>query len=188
METVPLSRRKFLAGLGVAMWAGLGCRTIERCKEACGVEPVACGPMRLAVTWNNQVTTTPDPSQGGKSIIGIAGRIYLFDDKLNQVQPPDGTATVTMYDHTTIDAGGQAKRLETWEFDAVSLKRLLKEDLFGWGYTLFLPWGSYRPDLTKVHVQVVYNPVVGDPIHAGGQTVTLDHSGTKTEVRTSAKK
>jgi len=177
METVPLTRRGFLASVGLALMSGVGCRTLDTCKSACGVETVS--PMngaQLVATWNSKVVTTADPTKGGEPLTGLAGRVYLFTEGLQSIQADQGSITVYLYDHSQVKRGGHSKLLEEWHFDPATLKRLQKKDAFGWGYTLFLPWGTYRPDIPIVHMQVVYEPNGGEPIHAQGQPLTLDHT------------
>ena len=57
-----------------------------------------------------------------------------------------------------------------------TLQRLVKKDMIGWGYTLFLPWGSYRPNLTKVHLALRYDPEKGPPLFAEPSSLIVDHS------------
>src|SRR5262245_17638231 len=39
------------------------------------------GPCELAVRWNNEVATAPDPTRGGELSHGLVGRVYLFNHK-----------------------------------------------------------------------------------------------------------
>lgn len=73
--------------------------------------------------------------------------------------------------------------LEQWRFDPQTLKRLLKKDMIGQGYTLFLPWGTYRPDVRRVRVNVRYEVDGAMPVYANGEPVHLDHSSTPGEAR-----
>jgi len=179
MEALQVTRTLAVA---VTLLFGVGCKTIETCKEACGMEMAApCQGAQLVTTWNHEVVTTPDPSRGGEPTIGLAGRIYLFSPETVSIEPQGGSLVVYMYDHSAVKSGGRAKMLEEWNFDPVTLKKLMKKDAFGWGYTLFLPWGSYRPDISTVHIQCVYQPTQGEAIHSTGQPLSIDHQATKKE-------
>src|SRR5581483_612242 len=63
--------------------------------------------------------------------------------------------------------------LEEWRIDSDTLKRLGKRDMLGWGYTLFLPWSTYRPDVGQVRMKLAYVPVKGTPIFSES-VVTLN--------------
>src|SRR5262249_19841415 len=54
-----------------------------------------------------------------------------------------------------------------------TLRRLLKKDRIGWGYTLFLPWSTYRPEVTQVRLRVCYQPAQGSPIYAAESSTSL---------------
>ena len=58
----------------------------------------------------------------------------------------------------------------------MALRKFLKKDTVGWGYTMFLPWGSCQPDVTKVHLTCRYDPAGGgQPLFAAVQPLTLEH-------------
>ena len=66
--------------------------------------------------------------------------------------------------------------LEEWRIDKDTLKRLYKKDIVGHGYTLFLPWASCRPEVTKVHLTVRYDPAGGgSPLYAPTAPLTVEH-------------
>src|SRR5262249_44153575 len=60
-----------------------------------------------------------------------------------------------------------------WSLDKDTLKRLQRHDTIGDGYTLFLPWGTYRPDIDKVHLNVTYTPTKGTPLYSASSTIAL---------------
>ena len=79
---------------------------------------------------------------------------------------------VDLYDRTP----GQPKSevpLEVWRFDKETLKRLAKHDAVGWGYTLVLPWGTYKPEITQVELRLSFQPVNGMPLYADSAPVTF---------------
>jgi hypothetical protein len=132
---------------------------------------------QVAATWNNKVLFAPDPTHGGAPTPGLAGRVYLFGPDLAHPLAGDGRLSVHLYDHGPTKAGGAPVALEEWHIDKDTLKKLLRKDLVGWGYTLFLPWGTYKPEITQVYLQLSYQPPTGPPLQANGAPVTLDHEG-----------
>jgi hypothetical protein len=85
---------------------------------------------------------------------------------------------VDLYDHTKRPGSGDPVMLEQWNIDAETLSKLVKEDTFGKGYTLFLPWATYRPDIEKIHLILRYDPANGKSILNQSGTMSLDHSST----------
>src|SRR5262249_41445546 len=64
-----------------------------------------------------------------------------------------------------------------WRIDQDTLQRLLRRDMIGWGYTLFLPWGTYKPEITQVHLKVRYEPAHGTPVYSESSSMTLNKIG-----------
>jgi hypothetical protein len=126
---------------------------------------------KVAVAWNPEVVFTPDPVHGGEPVPGIAGRVYLFGEDIKEPIPGDGGVVVQLYDSRTKDK--DARPLEEWRIDAQTLKRLKRRDVVGWGYTLFLPWGSYQPEINRVTLRLRYQPPKGMPLYADSTPVTL---------------
>lgn len=136
-----------------------------------------CGPVsQVAVTWESRMQVTQDSVNGGRPLPGLAGRMYLFGPDLGFTQKGNGTVTVDLFD-TSACVPGQAqaepKHLERWQFDAVSLNKLLRKDKIGWGYTLFLPWPTYKPEITRVRLNVCYLPASGTPLYAEPASLNL---------------
>jgi hypothetical protein len=141
--------------------------TIEAHKPA----PAVC---QVAVNWVNKVVFAPDTVHGGVPTPGLAGRLYLFGPEVSFPLVGDGSVVVDLYDDTPVASGGQARLLEKWVLNAQTLGRLQRRDMIGEGYTLFLPWGSYRPDITQVHLMVCYTPARGNPLYAPSSSITLN--------------
>ena len=91
--------------------------------------------------------------------------MYLFGDGSDCPLIGDGCVVLDLYDDTH-PAGNNPIPLEEWRIDRATLKRLLRRDAVGWGYTLFLPWGTYKPDITQVQLRLRYEPVNGTPLYA----------------------
>jgi hypothetical protein len=126
---------------------------------------------RVVATWYPEVVSTPDPVHNGQPVHGLAGRVYLFGSEITRPLVGDGTLTVDLYDDT-----GDAKPetpLEEWRFDRVTLHRLQRADAVGPGYTLFLPWATYRPEIKRVHLRLRYDSPNGTPLYAENPPMAL---------------
>jgi hypothetical protein len=132
-------------------------------------------PCQVVVTWQHDVLYTPDPARGGISAPGLAGRLYLFGPEIDYPLAADGSVVVDLYDLTQNPSAPVI--LERWNIDKDTLKRLGKKDAIGWGYTLFLPWGSFRPDITRVLLKVRYDALKGTALYADGAPMTLANPG-----------
>jgi hypothetical protein len=124
----------------------------------------------VVATWNNRVVYAADPVHGGTSTPGLAGRVYLFGPQVDNPLAGDGSFVVDLYD----DSGAKSVLREEWRFDRDTLQKLLRKDMVGWGYTLFLPWGTYKPDVQQVRLQVCYQPAKGTPLYAEGAKMALN--------------
>jgi hypothetical protein len=128
---------------------------------------------QVMATWVRDVVTTPDPVHQGAPTLGLAGRVYLFGPEVDYPLAGDGGLVVDLYDDSHPVAGQGPKLIEEFRFDPATLHRLLKRDVIGWGYTVFMPWSTYRPDITQVHMRVCYQPHEGAPLYAEGASMTL---------------
>jgi hypothetical protein len=149
------------------------------CVELENLVPNRDGPPRgqssqASVTWHNQVIFAPDPVRGGVSSPGLAGRLYFFGPNMGFPLAVDGRVIVDLFDPGQKGPDGEPKLLERWNLDQDALHRCLRHDTIGWGYTLLLPWGTYRPDLAEVVLKVRYDPIKGVPIYANPATVTFN--------------
>ena len=131
---------------------------------------------QVAAMWSNQVVTAPDPVHAGNPTPGLAGRVYLYDNPKGAPISGEGMLVIDLYDMTKAAAGGAQTPLEEWRIDKDTLSRLEnKDDLMGWGYTVFLPWSTYRPDLNMVQLRVRFEQVKGLPIYADAAKITLNN-------------
>lgn len=133
-------------------------------------------PASVVATWNPKVVYTPDPANGGKPSPGLAGRVYLFGPTPDCPLACDGSIAVEVYDDTPKNGQASSVLLEQWHFDPATLKRLQKKDMIGEGYTLFLPWGTYRTDIKQVHLQLRFEPAAGSPLFAPSGPMTIEHA------------
>ncbi|MCC6418980.1 MAG: hypothetical protein IT429_12165, partial [Gemmataceae bacterium] len=159
------------AVLGLVCGLSAGCTTFGSLCD----EPPPVGPVCRAAVWlQSGINTTHDPANGGAALRGLAGRLYLFDSENPRPLAGDGSLIIDLYDDRPLTSGGQPKPLERWQYDKEVLTQLLRKDVVGWGYTLFMPWvNSYRPDINQIHVRICFVPRNGVPIYADSSTVTL---------------
>ena len=131
---------------------------------------------QVVTTWNHQIVHAPDPVHGGAPTPGLMGRLYLFGQEISSPLVEEGSVVVDLYDDSNPNSGETRPPLEEWRLDPETLKRLLKRDMIGWGYTLFLPWGTYKPDIGLVHLKICYQPAKGTPMYAESGALTLENS------------
>ena len=130
---------------------------------------------QVVATWNHQVVFAPDPTHGGTPSPGLAGRLYLFGPEVSFPLVEEGSLIVDLFDDTKpATADGQPLPLEEWRLDPSTLKRLVKRDMIGYGYTLFLPWGTYRPEINQIHLKVRFVTAKGNSYYADSGRVSLD--------------
>jgi hypothetical protein len=135
-------------------------------------EPASGYACQMVATWTNHVVYTPDPAHNGDPIPGLAGRIYLFGSTVDYPMAGDGTMTIDLFDD--LQSNPNHAPIEEWRIDRDTLRRLLRRDAIGQGYTLFLPWGTYRPEMTRVRLRLRYDPVKGSPLFTNGAPLTLN--------------
>jgi hypothetical protein len=125
--------------------------------------------------WLNQLFLTQDVANQRKALPGLAGRVYPGNKAAKKMVEMDGLLAVQLLDMTNAESVEQPPSVAQWTFDAVSLKALWREDRFGWGYSLFLPFKEYGPNIRKVQLHLVYVPKHGgQPIHNTSDVMALD--------------
>lgn len=173
-----------LAGLAAALLLlpSLGCHALGKKKNPDDDLPVVAAKpapptpkpgtpaAKLVATWRKEVQAGTDPVTQ-KPIAGVMGRVYLMEKSGAFPVPGDGSISVALYDHT----GDEAKELEVWNFPAEVLPQVLQADAVGQGYTLALPWSSYKPEITQVRYRVTYTPKKGEPLSTSSEVITLEH-------------
>jgi hypothetical protein len=128
----------------------------------------------IAVAWQNKVDYLPDPARSGAAGPGLAGQIFLFGSR-DQFVLADGTLTIDLYDETPRPPGVPANKPERWQYKKDVLKEMRDVDeRFGPNYVIFLPWPTYRPDVTRVRITVRYDPEHGYPLYAQETKLHLD--------------
>src|SRR5947208_6366801 len=175
MGRSPLTQGTLGLALGVMLFAG-GCVNLPTAGASKELPPTA--PVAQAhATWESKVRYLEDIVHGGRLTPGLAGSLYLFSGSNAPVQA-NGTVQIELFDVSQLPPGQRPEKpLECVRLDKESLKSCLGKDGFGlWKYTLFLPWSTYRPEITKVVMVVSYIPAQGPPVYA--QTTTVDLNGT----------
>src|SRR5262249_54984506 len=164
-----------LLALPLLLLSGVGCVGTEAFLGPSEPAPPTGVPHQVVVTWDNHVIAATDPVNGGEKRPGIAGRMYLFGQRIDFPMACEGSVVVDLYDEGNVGPDGAPRMLEEWRFDSVTLKKLLRQDMIGWGYTLYLPWGTYRPDITQVQLKLRFDPVKGPSLFADSSPMILHH-------------
>ena len=133
-------------------------------------------PCEAVLACNPEVIFKPNPANRGEPTPGIGRRMYLFHEGSSCPVIGDGGVVIDLYDDAH-PLGSNPIPLEEWRMDRATLKRLLRRDAFGWGYTLFLPWGTYKPEIMQVQLRLRYDPVNGTPLYAESCSIVF-HKGT----------
>jgi len=147
--------------IAAAPWIAfaVGCVSLDVTK----VRDIPTGvPVQAAATWQTYVLFAADPTHEGASTPGLAGRLFLFGQQADMPIIASGKAQVRLYSDEPGAATSDAP-LEIWNLDPDTLKGKLQRDAIGWGFSLLLPWGTYRPELTHVRLTVRFEPTHGGP-------------------------
>lgn len=129
-------------------------------------------PLHVVTTWEPHVVTASDVVHDGAPLPGLAGRVYLFGASGCPITT-EGSLKVELYNDAGAAPSGQPVRVGGWNFDAATLKQLLRKDIVGWGYTVFLPWDNFNPAITHVHFKVCFTPKHGTPLYEQGSPLVL---------------
>ncbi|MBM3997126.1 MAG: hypothetical protein FJ303_23695 [Planctomycetes bacterium] len=166
-------RRAYWLAVVVAILPSIGCTTFQtlttnKWLDGSWVDGGADHAVNDVMTlWDNRVRITQDSVNSGRPLPGLVGRIYLFSNDRNV--DAAGFLVVTMHDASKPNG----EKLAEWRFDPKSLKLLKRKDHLGDGYTLFLPWEDYRPEMRQVKLQACYVPQKGAPRYTDPSRVTL---------------
>jgi hypothetical protein len=164
-----------LCGAALAVMMAAGCGSLLTLGH--DSKPPTGHVCHIATSWDNCLAVVSDSANGGAPLRGLKGRLYLFDNEAKTPIACEGELWVDLYDDRPIAAGGVPKRLERWQFPKEIMAQLLRKDLIGWGYTIFLPWvHSYRPDITAVHFQICFQPRNAvAPLYDNTERMTINH-------------
>lgn len=171
--------RLLLLGFALTGLLGAGCMNLHKHALDKSTTAAPGEAVRLVTAWDNKMIFAPDTTRGGAMMPGIMGRMYLFGPDGGVPLEAKGGLIVDMYDHTLLTPGATPKLLEVWRIDPDSLKLLVKKDLFGVGYSIFLPWSTYRTDIQRVNLMIRYEPLQGAPLLTQSNPFSVDHSATR---------
>jgi hypothetical protein len=169
-----VAKRRLVVGFAtsLAMLAGLsGCLPELFTTDPNSQVALSTVPCQIHTRWDHQVHFTANTEDKGKEIPQIVGRVYLFGSDLKTPIPARGTMQVYLYNDMP-DAPDKETPLEKWVIATNIVKVLERRDAAGWGYTMLLPWTTYRPDITHVRLMVRFDQV-GSKIALYSDTVDL---------------
>ena len=153
------TRRSFLGTLALGVLFALGgCDTTSDFIFNSDAPRYTEQPSQVVVQWEPNVRFVPDPLRNGNLNPGLACRVYLFGPEPAVPLVGDGSLRIEMFDDTQPDG---KVLVEYWTFDPDTLKRSLRRDPCGWGYTLFLPSARLTPQMNKVQLNVRYEQATG---------------------------
>ena len=131
--------------------------------------------LQVITMWQNYVAITQDTQNQGQPLQGVAGRVFFTGGDGGHFFQALGRITVTLRE---VKADGQpSDKTEVWKIDGHTLQTFLRKDGLGWGYTLFLPWSTMRPDVKRVEMQVKFEPLngnsYGSPLYSQPSKITF---------------
>ena len=159
----------------IAALALAGCDTFDAYQVTWPVHegPVVGEVHQILALWADGVVVQPDPQRHGTPTPGFSARVYLFGPDLAEPVATDGTLTILLYDEPMGQVGKPAVPREVWKIDAASLERVLKKDGLGWGYSLWVPWTTYAPDVRRVRLVVKHEAPNGRETWGGSMAMTV---------------
>lgn len=163
-QTPALGRVAVLVLAAMAVANG-GCSMLRREKAPANAVTMndSTTGKKLIVRWNSQVQFGVD-SMSNRPIAAVCGQLSLLDMASGSGIDCDGKLVVDLFDATP-RGDGPPKQLERWEIDPESVKKFARSDrLLQKGYELNLPWASYTPDISQVHLLVRFEPTAGEPL------------------------
>jgi hypothetical protein len=168
--------RAALTGVGVPACLGLltaaGCVTPSAPWAMLHGEIADEPPCRLACSWDRNVRVTQNCVDGGSAVPGLAGRLYFFTQDQKHLTSAHGKVVAEWYD-AAAPAGTNPQHFRV-EYAAADLQKMKREDWAGVGYTVFLPWPDYRPNITRVRLHVCFMPEKGGfPLYADPVDISL---------------
>ncbi|AWM40677.1 hypothetical protein GobsT_07920 [Gemmata obscuriglobus] len=131
----------------------------------------------FAVGWQNRIAYLPDPTKNGRMNPGVVGHMFLYSGSKMEFAQADGVLTVDLVDDSPRPPGQSPATPERWQFDKATLRNLqARDETFGQSYKLFLPWPTYKPDITRVKISARYDPESGPTLFSPASTITFDTS------------
>jgi hypothetical protein len=138
-------------------------------------------PTEVAALWQEGVDVQLDGQNGGRPIAGFAGRIFFT--QVREGQPAqtvliNGDLQIQLFDDRP-STGGPATPLETWTIKPEHQSPLVKKDITGWGYSVWLPWNTFSRDIRNVRMIVQYVDKDGSVIRSEPSAIKIQdaHQG-----------
>jgi hypothetical protein len=142
-----------LLALGM-LFAMSGCDTTSEF-VAPGLPVADNVPCRVVGIWSRGIATAADSLHNGAPLMGIAGRVLLYNEAGLPVAC-DGDLVVCLYDDTPRPGVTGPVEVHEWVLDHETLKRLQRTDMFGQGYSVFLPWPEDKPLFSQMQLKLRY--------------------------------
>lgn len=158
---------RMLMGLavGLMLFSGsVGCQSMNFSAPWAESAPIGC-PNEVVAIWQDGVDVQLDANHGGMPIPGFAGRIVFMQSNNGQSGQSvlvNGPVKILLYDDRPVQ--GPPEPLETWTILPEHLSLLVKKDMMGWGYSIWLPWNTYRKDIQNVKMMVEYVDSTGNKL------------------------
>jgi hypothetical protein len=179
MDVRGLGKRACYSGLIMVLGlCGLSGCVSTGAKKGIPEQPPVRPVCQVQSLWHGQIATAPDTAHQGAQLPGLVGRVYLLDQDLATGLKGKGKLVVDLYDSEQKGADGQPRLLEHYEFPEDVLNRLLRKDtVIGWGYTIFLPWPEYRPEIKRPQIKMCFVPQNGTSLFAQPTQLALRRNG-----------
>jgi len=146
--------------------SNLGCQTMSF--SAPWEETAPSGnPTEVMAIWQDGVDVQLDANHGGMPIPGFAGRVVFMQSmngQFGQTLLVNRPLKIMLFDDRPTQ--GPPEPLETWTILPEHLPLLVKKDMTGWGYSIWLPWNTYNKAIQNVRMTVEYTDSNGTKIHS----------------------
>lgn len=135
-------------------------------------------PHEVVAIWQEGVDVQLDPNNGGVPVPGFSGRVIfhqLQSGKAGRSVAVNGTLLVSFFEDKP--SQGPAQPMETWTILPEHLPMLMRQDLSGYGYALWLPWHTYHPSVKSGRLIVQYTSREGEVMRSEPvQIQIVDHN------------
>jgi hypothetical protein len=178
MDVNPRPIRLLFALLMIFPLALTGCTSLHgpgMCWPWCD-RPMTGDVCQVMALWAEGIVEHPDPMNDGTPTPGFAARIYLLGPGASEPLAADGALSVRLFRAGT-PLGEKSVPLEVWNIDQANLDRVLTKDGLGWGYDLWLPWRTNRPDLQQARLIVQYTSNQGKTVWSSSTDLPVGRKG-----------
>lgn len=181
-------RKTLILGIGCLLGSTIGCQTVPT--RTLASPPLVSAP--APPMHNVHASSTPSPKSDAtvsqvvvlwsEAVLrdgntpmaqGFAGKVYLFGADSGEPMAVPGRMTFYAYDETDQMHNTRVKPDHTWEFDSSQLQKLLRKDLVGWTYLVWLPYSSPASSERRVTLIARFTPERGKGLLSDSTLVTL---------------